>query len=227
MKRISKTQGAIAIAVLFHAIGLVGILLFDKTLFIKATTFNLLLMGLLLIITQENKNAGFWLFFISSFLIGIGMEIIGISTGIIFGDYTYGDVLGYKIMGVPVIIGINWFIIIYCCGISMQMLLNRVIDKVGDGMPHPRPVLKTLSLIIDGATLAVIFDMLMEPAAIKLGYWNWEANTVPFYNYICWFFISCLMLLIFNYVSFRKENKFAVNLLLIQAIFFLLIRTFL
>ena len=31
-----------------------------------------------------------------------------------FGDYSYGKVLGYQVNNVPVIIGINWFLIIYC-----------------------------------------------------------------------------------------------------------------
>lgn len=227
MKNVTKYQAATTIAILFNAIGLAGILFFDKSFFIRATSLNLLLMALLLIFTQQNKSIGFWIFFISCFVIGIGVEIIGISTGFIFGNYVYGDVLGKKVMAVPLIIGINWFIIIYCCGTSIHMLLTRMLDKISNGMPQPRPVLKTLSIIIDGATLAVIYDLLMEPAAVKLGYWIWKGDAIPLYNYICWFLISCVLLLVFHYTSFNKENKFAVNLLLIQAIFFLIIRTFL
>jgi len=39
--------------------------------------------------------------------------------------------------------------------------------------------------------------------------------------------ISILLLTVFNFFNFRKENKFAVNLLLTQALFFLVLRTFL
>ena len=85
-----------------------------------------------------------------------------------------------------------------------------------------------LSIMVDGATLAVLFDWLMEPAAVKLGYWKWLGNgEIPLYNYMCWFVISMLLLFVFHKLQFNKQNKFAVNLLLIQAMFFLLLRTFL
>ena len=85
-----------------------------------------------------------------------------------------------------------------------------------------------MSVIVDGATLAVVFDWLMEPVAVKLGFWTWGGDgSIPLYNYICWLVISMLLLTIFHFCKFNKENKFAVNLLLIQALFFLILRTFL
>ena len=85
-----------------------------------------------------------------------------------------------------------------------------------------------MSLIADGATLAVLFDWLIEPVAVKLGYWQWNGDgSIPLYNYICWVTISVLLLGIFHYLKFNKRNKFAINLLLIQMMFFLLLRTFL
>jgi len=80
---------------------------------------------------------------------------------------------------------------------------------------------------MDTATLATILDWLMEPAAIKLGFWKWAGyGGVPLYNYLCWFGISLIMTTVFYFSDFNKQNKFAVNLLLIQAMFFLILRTF-
>ena len=87
-------------------------------------------------------------------------------------------------------------------------------------------LLKSLSVIIDGATLAVFFDWLMEPVAVKLGYWQWINGEIPFFNYVSWFIISIILLSVFQHSKFSKHNKFAVNLLLIQLMFFLLLRTF-
>ena len=76
--------------------------------------------------------------------------------------------------------------------------------------------------------MAVLFDWVMEPVAVKLGYWKWLGNgDIPFYNYVSWFVISVGMLAIFHFCKFNKQNKFAVNLLLIQLLFFLILRTFL
>lgn len=228
LNRFTKFDIATAIAVLFHTIGLVGLLYFDKKFFLNATPFNLLLSFALLLWTQQEKNINFFLFIIICFAVGISVEIIGINTGMLFGDYAYGDVLGVKLRNVPVLIGINWFIIIYCCGIGIHTLLTKAINRIAADTGKSPAALKALSVIVDGATLAVFFDWLMEPVAVKLGYWVWNADgLIPIFNYICWFAVSLLLLAAFHFIKFNKQNKFAVNLLLIQLMFFLLLRTFL
>ena len=228
MKTFSKYQVATAIAVLFHTIGLIGILFFNSEDFVKTTPLNLLLMAGLLFYTQNEKNLSFYIFFAACFVGGIVVEIIGTSTGWLFGEYVYGTVLGPGIRSVPFIIGVNWFIIIYCCGISIQILLTKLTARLSEQTGLPAKSIQTMSVVIDGATLAVVLDWLIEPVAVKLGYWTWlETGEIPFYNYICWFLVSMLLLLLFRRLGFMKQNKFAVNLLLIQAMFFLLLRTFL
>jgi bisanhydrobacterioruberin hydratase len=225
---ISRYHIATSIAILFHVIGIVGILFFNRDFFIGSTPFNLLLMFVLLVYTQPKPTKGFWIFVISCFVIGIAVEIIGVNTGILFGNYKYGNVLGTQFKNVPLLIGINWFIIIYCCGISVHSLLMKIIKTLPQDAPRTATTLKALSVIVDGATLAVFFDWLMEPVAVKLGYWHWSGSgSIPIYNYICCFLVSMLLLLLFHFCKFEKQNKFAVNLLLIQVMFFLLLRTFL
>ena len=228
LNRFTKFEIATAIAVLFHSIGLIGLLFFDKAFFLAATPFNLLLSFVLLIWTQTDKNSSFFLFVAACFIIGIVVEVIGVNTGFLFGDYTYGNVLGPEIKNVPVLIGINWFLIIYCCGISINTLLMKAINRIAADTGKTPMAIKALSVIIDGATLAVFFDWLMEPVAVKLGYWVWNGDgAIPMFNYICWFVVSLLLLMVFHFAKFNKQNKFAVNLLLIQLMFFLLLRTFL
>lgn len=228
LNRFTKFEIATAIAVLFHSIGLIGLLFFDRTFFLAATPFNLLLSFALLTWTQTNKNIHFLIFLAACFVVGIMVEVIGVNTGYLFGDYAYGNVLGTKIRKVPLLIGVNWFIIIYCCGISIHTVLMRAIDRIALDTGKAPMTLKALSVIIDGATLAVFFDWLMEPVAVKLGYWAWNGDgSIPMFNYICWFVISLLLLIVFHFAKFNKQNKFAVNLLLIQGMFFLLLRTFL
>lgn len=228
LNRFTKFEIATAIAVLFHTIGLTGLLFFDKTFFLAATPFNLLLSFALLVWTQQEKNIYFFLFVFTCFVIGVAVEMVGINTGILFGDYTYGSVLGSQVMNVPLLIGINWFIIIYCCGIAIHTLLMKAINRIAADTGKTPLALKALSVIIDGATLAVFFDWLMEPVAVKLGYWTWGGDgTIPIFNYLCWFVVSLVLLSVFHFAKFNKQNKFAVNLLLIQLMFFLLLRTFL
>ena len=204
LNRFTKFDIATAIAILFHTIGLVGLSFFDKSFFLAATPFNLLLSFTLLIWTQTDKNLNLFVFLLLGFVVGI------------------------KVQNVPVLIGVNWFIIIYCSGISINTLLMKAIKRVAVDTGKTPMTLKALSVIIDGATLAIFFDWLMEPVAIKLGYWVWNGDgSIPMFNYICWFVVSLLLLAAFHFAKFNKQNKFAVNLLLIQLMFFLLLRTFL
>lgn len=228
MKNYSKYQIATAIAILFHSIGLFGMIFFRTTDFVLTTPLNLLLMAGLLFFTHENKNTAFLSFFAICVVVGIGVEIVGTSTGLLFGNYRYGKVLGPAIADVPYIIGINWFIMMYCCGVTVNMILTKIVEKITPNSAAATKDVQVIAVVVDGALLAVLFDWLMEPVAVKLGYWSWLGDgEIPLYNYVCWFVISSILLLLFKTMPFRKSNKFAVNLLLIQSMFFLILRTFL
>lgn len=223
-KKYSKEQIATGIAILFHVVGVVGILVFKSELITRSTPLNLLLSFSLLIWTQE-KNRYFWMFASLAFVTGFLVEVIGVNTGALFGNYKYGTVLGIQWKAVPLLIGVNWFIVIYCCGVTITSLLEKMMPTVAT--VNKSPALKAASVIVDGATLAVIFDWLIEPIAVKLGYWRWQNDIIPFYNYACWFAVSILLMTLFHFLPFNKRNKFGVNLLLIQVMFFLIMRTFL
>jgi bisanhydrobacterioruberin hydratase len=213
---------------LFHGFGALGIVAnIYKDFFIQATPLNLLLMFGLLLATHRQRNRAFWLFVAICVVVGITVEVIGVNKGWLFGQYSYGTVLGPKWLGVPPLIGINWFITIYCCGATLQALLQKLLPAV-DGTPLAGKKWSSLSMILDGAILAVCFDWLIEPVAVQLGYWAWGGSgAIPTYNYVCWWGISALLMACFHYSNFHKTNKFAVHLLLIQIMFFLVLRTFL
>lgn len=184
-------------------------------------------MGVLLVATHPRRNAAFGWFVGICLLTGIAVEVIGVNTGWLFGQYAYGTVLGYQWKGVPLLIGVNWFIAIYCCGVTIHTFLRKLIGAMGEGVGEHKKI-QALSVVIDGATLAVVFDWIIEPVATKLGFWTWGGSgAIPTFNYVCWFGISLLLLTCFYFFNFGKSNKFAVHLLLIQILFFLLLRTFL
>jgi putative membrane protein len=89
-----------------------------------------------------------------------------------------------------------------------------------------RTRLTQLSIVVDGALLATVFDWIMEPVAVKLGFWTWlGTGEIPLWNYVCWFGISALLMAVFQACSFPKRNLFAVHLLIIQTLFFLILRS--
>ncbi|MEO8711797.1 MAG: carotenoid biosynthesis protein [Parafilimonas sp.] len=219
---------ALFIALLFHVCGLIGILFTQyKDWFIHSTYINLLLMAALIMITHPKKNKNFYLFFISAIIIGFAAEVLGVNTGLLFGVYNYGTVLGIKLFNVPLIIGINWFIIIYCAGMLTQSYENFMLKRINAKGIIINKRMMIASFIMDACFLAVLFDWVMEPVAQKLGYWQWENSKIPQYNYISWLIISALLLAVFRKLNKDKRNLFAVHLFIIQLLFFLVLRTFL
>lgn len=219
---------ALFIALLFHFCGAVGMIATGyRQWFINNTPLTLLLMCALLVITQSGKNARYWIFFALCFFAGFLAEVAGVNTGLLFGDYEYGNVLGYKLWNVPLLIGVNWFVIIFCAGSITQQLNEWILKKMGND-EKPARIIQQFSFIADAAFLAVFFDWVMEPAAIKLQFWKWLPDgKIPFYNYVCWFVISAMLLFIFNRFNFNKHNQFAVHLFIMQVLFFTALRLYL
>ena len=224
----SRVHIATFLAILFHTAGLAGMIFGNTVLFTRLTSMNMMVMFLLLLWTQSSPNRSFYLFTGIVVIIGFVSEYIGVHTGWLFGEYNYGAVLGISYDGIPLIIGVNWFIVIYCCGITVVSVISRMAKNVpGDQQPlYAR--WSRASVIVDGALLATFFDWVMEPVAVQLGYWQWAPPAVvPVFNYLSWFIVSVVLLFLFSVCSFNKSNRFAVHLLLIQIMFFLLLRTFL
>ena len=235
MNKLKRQQIATLIALAFHISGFIAIAFFKSALFISLTPLNLLICAALLCWTQEIINSSFLIFCFFSYAAGFMAEYIGINTGILFGRYSYGEVLGPKWKGVPWIIGLQWMVTLYCIGICMSMLHQKLADMQvkQDLTAIEKKALAArgkrwmfLSTVVDGALLAVLFDYVIEPAAAKLGYWHWADNDIPRGNYYSWWLVSVVILVVFYYLTFKKQNLFAVHLLLIQFMFFLLINAF-
>jgi bisanhydrobacterioruberin hydratase len=223
-----REQTALGVAIIFHTVGLVGILMVNREFFISLTPLNLLLSFALVLWTQQERNSHFCLFVLISFISGFFTEWLGVNHQVLFGEYKYLSPLGPQWRGVPFLIGVNWFVIMYCCGTSVQIVLNKIWNRLKDDDMPARSNVGFWAIVLDGALLATFFDWVMEPVAVKLGFWQWLGDgSIPFKNYWSWFLVSAFLLLLFRLLRFQKNNLFAVHLLLIQLMFFLILRTFL
>ena len=129
------------ILVIIHIVGIIGIHSPLRDLFLMLTPFNLIMCIMLLFINHSNFNKSFFLFCFITFFISFFIEVAGVFTGIVFGNYSYGKTLGLKALDVPIIIGANWMMLIYCVG----MICNKIKTSV---------FLKSLI----GSSILVIFD---------------------------------------------------------------------
>ncbi len=206
---------------LIHISGAIGMVFFDKEIFASMTPYNLIVMFVILVGNEVELSVNFMYAFLLAGISGFLSEFFGINYGVLFGHYAYGNVLGIKWFGVPLLISINWFSIVFCSFVTTGILLNKFV-----------PQYKTLpaSVLIYGLITAILttgFDWLMEPVALKLGFWSWENGIIPLYNYVCWFVVSFLISICFLKLKDRFSNPFATWLLVVQAVFFLFLRIFL
>lgn len=143
-------------------------------------------------------------FLLVAFL-GWFVEMLGVKTGAIFGVYTYGETLGIKVLGVPLVVGIHWAVLIYMAYAATSMLPanNRRMAAA--------------------AGLIVIYDIFLEPAASHLGMWHFERNDVPFQNYVSWFLLSYLLLNLVRKTKLEYSNTMAAPILVMQLVFLLLL----
>ena len=199
-----------AILVLYFSVGVAG-LIWPVTagLFTRLIPLTLLASTAVLLAFHEKwLPRHVWVFALIA-LLGYLVELAGVATGLIFGEYQYHDALGFKILGTPPIIGINWLMLIYAVyGIFEKYSLH--------------PALR----IFAGATLMVAYDIILEPVAIALDMWTWGGGDIPIQNYVAWFVISVVFLSIFHLAKIKTNNPIARHMYLVQLGFFLLLNIY-
>jgi len=198
-----KIWSGIGIIVIFHLVGLIGIGIFENASIIQLSWFNLVLSFSVAFFFFDTLNSHLIIPLSLVFLLGLMSEVLGVNTGIIYGVYSYGEPLGFKLFGVPITIGIMWLSL----SIGTKNSLDRYITKGKYGK------------VILAAFLMVLFDLLMEPIATYLGYWEWTDGEIPFLNYVTWFIVALIAQLIL--INVNTKNKVFELLFIIQALFFI------
>jgi putative membrane protein len=193
------------------SVGVVGhIIPSVKSLMILLTPYTLLLTGsVTLYFSFQKGNTKLVVWGIIVYTITFSLEVIGVKTGYIFGSYYYGDVLGLKLFDVPMIIGFNWVVIILgAIGIASRIHKSA------------------FQIALLTGTFAVLFDLMLEPVAIKLGYWTWDNGFIPLQNYYAWFGIAFFASLFGSKLKLDLEDSLFIYYFLIQFTFFILLSIF-
>ena len=202
MNLFTKQNLSIGLIWIFHISGLIGIIYSNASWFIKATPLNLLLSFTLLIINFKWNKKLFFLVIIC-FSIGMISEIIGVNYGILFGEYSYGNALGIKFLGVPLIIGINWCILVFITGYISRFFFDSLIART-----------------FLGIFLMLSLDIVMEPIAPILDFWKFKQGLASFNNYVGWAIVSFPLQLLFHRLNHNIEGTFPFHLYILQFIFF-------
>jgi putative membrane protein len=192
----------------FYLVGLAGIYYPPTSEFMIATTpLALLLSMLALAYFHENAwdKKTIWTLIVI-FLAGYSIEVLGVQSGLIFGSYSYGSTLGFKLWDTPLMIGMNWVLMVYLSASALYRIrLN----------PWFKALLSTL--------LMLLYDIALEPVAPHLDMWCWSGEHAPLQNFIAWGVLAFLFQSMLVLRKIELKNPLAITLFLCQFIFFLVL----
>jgi bisanhydrobacterioruberin hydratase len=194
--------------VIFYIVGSAGMTIPHLLpYFVLMIPYALLLNFAYLIYFHENKrDLKGLLVFAAIFMLGLGIEILGVKTGKIFGSYVYGNSLGIKVFSVPLMIGINWVLLVYTTASLMQNTRLPAILQI---------VLASLAM--------TLYDLVIEQVAPAMDMWYFYGDVVPLRNYMAWFTLALVFHAMVKVFRIQTKNPVALVILLCQTMFFLVI----
>lgn len=200
------------VLVIFYTVGVIGMLLpTTNHYFFQLTPLALLLSFIVLALADQSSNRGrliayLGFIYVSSYIV----EVVGVSSGVVFGEYVYGDNLGIKLWGTPLLIGANWFFLVY--------VTAAIFDKTNIFTPFK---------VLFGASLMLMYDVIMEQVAPTLDMWSWKQVAVPFQNYFTWFAMAITYHIGLKLLKIKVNNGLALSVFMCQFLFFVILYIYL
>ncbi|MDX6227375.1 MAG: hypothetical protein QOI76_765 [Frankiales bacterium] len=113
--------------------------------------------------------------------VGLSAEVVGVHTGVPFGDYSYSGSLGWQVAGVPIIAGLAWTMLAWPAALVARRLAGSAPVRV----------------LIGGWALAS-WDLFLDPQMVAAGHWHWAHTSpglqgIPLTNYLGWLGVSILL----------------------------------
>jgi bisanhydrobacterioruberin hydratase len=204
-RKFTYTAGFLTI---FYLVGIAGFIIPSTRAFFSRLTPLALLMsaGFLAWFHQPKFTMKMLLVFGFIFIFSFLVEAIGVKTGVIFGEYIYGKGLGIKVLETPLMIGLNWLMLVYCT----KIIVERI------------PGNQTVRLFF-APLLMVIYDLFLEQAAPLLGMWSWAGEKIPVQNYISWYLLALLFHWLLQKTKIKFSNQLAAPVFVIQFLFFIVL----
>jgi putative membrane protein len=188
--------------ILVYVSGSIGFVM-NPAFFSPFTPYTLLFTCFVFLIHIPVADKKFLLAFFTIAFLGYIIEVIGVKTGLIFGKYSYGDGLGIKLLEVPLIISINWAMLI-CAGI-------RIVSSI---------FANKITVLAVAALLVTLIDLLIEQVAPKLDFWQFESGLPNIHNYLGWIGVAFFISYFFYPILIKSNRTVSLIILILQIIFF-------
>ena len=201
----------ILLFVVISVAGVAGIWMpLTQNIFIKLIPVALLLSFVAILLFHQSLNS--WntrLVFFSIIIVSYLVEVVGVNSELIFGKYVYGNGLGLKVFGTPLMIGLNWGMLVYCSA--------SILDQFR---------LPAMVQIFFASVLMLVYDFILESVAPFLDMWYWDGNSAPLKNYAAWFILSVIFHGLVRWKKVKTQNPLAPAIFICQFFFFVAILLF-
>ncbi len=194
--------------IIFYLVGIAGFIIPSTHQFFSSLTPLALLLsaGFLIWFHRPKFTIKMWLVFGFIFIFSFLIEAIGVNTGLIFGEYIYGKGLGVKLFETPLMIGLNWLMLVYCTKIIAEKISGNQTAK-----------------LFFAPFLMVVYDLVLEQAAPLLNMWSWAGEKIPVQNYISWYLLALLFHFVLQKTKIKFSNQLAAPVFVIQFLFFVVL----
>lgn len=150
-------------------------------------------------------------------VLALAIETSAIMTGFPYGHFGYSGLLGYRLFGyTPWTVALAWTPLVF----SAYAVATRAI--VGDSSS----LFARAARVGVVAMLLVIFDVVLDPGAVKIGFWSYEGGGgfygVPVSNFGGWLFSGAIAGIVFEIFSWWKRPLLPVPAQLIASGFFII-----
>ncbi len=198
-----KLNAYIGLVWLFTISGILGIMSSASACFLALTPLHLTLNFLIVILCLKGNPYIVFKAISIPLILGFTSEVLGVNFDLIYGSYTYGENLGLKIFGVPIMICLNWCLLTIVSTDVAKMIVQN----------------KGLRILI-GALLMMFLDMVIEVSAPRFDFWVFKDGIVPLQNYIAWFIVANMAHWWYQSFSIDTNSKISCHIMICMFVFF-------
>jgi uncharacterized membrane protein len=153
------------------------------------------------------------LLIVVTLLVAFVSEAVGVNLGLVFGDYHYTEVLGAKLLGVPVLAAVAWGPIIYAGNHVVDLIVPTRAVLEGNWVTS---VSTRIWVSFAGALAVTGWDMMIDPIAVSEGWWVWQdggpyvpyvAHGVPITNFTGWLGVSFFTSLAYRALASTRKPR--------------------
>ena len=152
--------------------------------------------GLTLYPSLRASGKPFAIWLVLAFVVTFVISALGASTGRIFGPFSYGATLGWRLFDTPLGFAFNWVLVLYAGAAFVQARLQGTSGVVGE-----------LIVAVCTGCLIMFYEWMLVPVASRLDFWHFDSGVPMARNYLAWFVIGTVTSFTYLYYILPRVRR--------------------